>query len=121
MTASTLVEALEEYGSEAYLLTVSPDEPHTSYVDVALEGDAISCVIGGTALKNVSERPNVTLMWPPLVRGGYNVIVNGVAEVLNGAAGEANVRITKSVLHRPGERPEGVPGVCPSDCRQLTL
>ena len=122
MPIRTLAEAISHYGREAYLLTVAEDGPHTSNVSIELRGDDIGCNVGASAAKNIAREPHVSLFWPPTEPGGYALIVNGTA------AGEpqltgvtvAEITLTKSVLHRPGTRPDDSDGLCASDCRRLT-
>ena len=116
---TSLAQALDQYGHQAYLLTVSPDGPHASHVDVALKGRELKFPIGTTAQQNVAANNNVSLLWPPSDTDGYSIIVNGVL-TLDAADGVATVTISKSVFHRPGP-PVVEGGACSSDCQQLSL
>ena len=118
--ATTFADALGEYGSRAYLLTVAPDGPHTSHVDVSLRDDDLVCWLSRSAVRNILDNPNVSLLWPPLESGGYSVIVNGIAEVreIEGET-EGQIQVSKSVLHRPGRRKDDGPGPCTADCQVL--
>lgn len=122
MPTPTLSEAISQYGSEAYLLTVGKDGPHTSHVSVDLRGDVIGCAIGASAAKNIASEPNVSLFWPPREPGGYAMIVNGTASRRHEPTGAtmAEITLTKSVLHRPGPKPADSDGLCASDCRRIT-
>jgi hypothetical protein len=122
MPIRTLAEAISHYGHEAYLLTVAKDGPHTSNVTVELRGSTIDCNVGVSAARNIAEHPNVSLFWPPTEAGGYALIVNGTAaseHLLTGVT-MAEIKPTKSVLHRPGPKPNDSDGPCASDCRRLT-
>lgn len=117
----TLAEAVSHYGPEAYLLTVAKDGPHTSNVTIEFREGGICCNVGASAARNIAVEPHISLFWPPTEPGGYALIVNGTA------AGEhrqgvttAEITLTKSVLHRPGPKPDGSDGPCASDCRRLT-
>jgi hypothetical protein len=122
MLISTLAEAISHYGHQAYLLTVAKDGPHTSNVTIELRGSKIDCNVGISAAKNIAREPNVSLFWPPTEPGGYALIVNGTAASEHRLAGVAvaEITLTKSVLHRPGPKPDGSDGPCASDCRRLT-
>ena len=122
MPIRTLAEAISHYGREAYLLTVAKDGPHTSNVTVELRGGSIGCNLGTSAARNIAHAPNVSLFWPPSEAGGYALIVNGTAasERQSPGATMAEITVTKSVLHRPGPKPDGSDGPCASDCRRLT-
>jgi hypothetical protein len=122
MPIRTLDEAISHYGREAYLLTVAKEGPHTSNVTIELRGDCIGCSVGVSAAKNIAREPHVSLFWPPTEPGGYALIVNGTATSEHQLAGVtmAEIILTKSVLHRPGPKPDGGDGPCASDCRRLT-
>ena len=122
MLARTLAEAISHYGHDAYLLTVAQDGPHTSHVTIELRGSNIGCAVGASAARNIAREPNVSLFWPPTEPGGYALIVNGMAASANHMSGMtmAEITLTKSVLHRPGPRPDDSDGPCASDCRRLT-
>ena len=121
MPIHTLAEAICHYGREAYLLTVAKDGPHTSSVTIELRGGSIGCAVGESAGRNMTRAPNVSLFWPPTEPGGYALIVNGSAAIERQATGvtRAEITLTKSVLHRPGARPEDSEGPCANDCRRL--
>ena len=121
MSAPTIAEAISQYGCDAYLLTVGKDGPHTSHVSAHLRGSVIDCTIGTSAARNILGEPNVSLFWPTKEPGGYAMIVNGVASSTREANGEntAEIKLTKSVLHRPGAKPKDSDGPCASDCKQI--
>jgi hypothetical protein len=122
MPIRTLAEAISHYGRDAYLLTVAKDGPHTSSVTVELHGGGIGCSVGASAARNIAREPHVSLFWPPVEPGGYALIVNGTAAGEHRLTGvtTAEITLTKSVLHRPGPKPEDSDGPCASDCRRLT-
>ena len=122
MSIDTLAEAISHYGHHAYLLTVAQDGPHTSHVAVEFRGGSIGCTVGESAARNIARQPNVSLFWPPTEPGGYALIVNGAARGERGATGVtmAEITLTKSVLHRPGPRPDDSDAPCANDCRGLT-
>ncbi|HUB12475.1 MAG TPA: hypothetical protein VMB34_10990 [Acetobacteraceae bacterium] len=122
MLIRTLAEAISHYGRNAYLLTVAQDGPHTSQVTIELRGSSIGCAVGASAARNIAREPNVSLLWPPTEPGGYALIVNGAAAGERRASGDmmAEIALTRSVLHRPGPRPEDGDGPCANDCCRLT-
>ena len=121
MPDPTLADAIAEYGRDAYLLTVSKTGPHTSHVSVALRDNTIGCPVGASAAKNIASEPNVSLFWPPREPGGYAMIVNGIAtgSVQPNGVMMAEIKLTKSVFHRPGPKPADSDGPCASDCRRI--
>ena len=122
MPIRTLADAIAHYGDKAYLLTVAQDGPHTSHVTIELRGSSIGCAVGESAARNIAREPNVSLFWPATEPGGYALIVNGAAVGERRASGvaTAEITLTKSVLHRPGPRPDDSEGPCANDCRSLT-
>ena len=122
MPIRTLAEAISHYGRAAWLLTVANDGPHSSHVTIELHGSSIGCAVGASAAKNIVHQPNVSLFWPPMEPGGNALIVNGAAEGerLPSGVTMAEITLTKSVLHRPGPKPDDSDGPCAADCRRLT-
>jgi hypothetical protein len=121
MPILTLAEAISHYGHEAYLLTVAKDGPHTSNVTIELRGGRIGCNVGVSTARNIAHEPHVSLFWPPTEPRGYALIVNGTAASEQQAGVTmAEITVTKSVLHRPGPKPDDSDGPCASDCRRLT-
>lgn len=103
----------------AYLVTVDDDyRAHTVTVEPVLrEGVLEVGLIGGRTTKNLANRSDVTLLWPPREAGGYSLIVDGRAEVTD--AGDETVRLevvpTKALLHRNADSPTAAKG-CLHDC-----
>ena len=106
-----LHEEVARFGATPYLLTVSDDgRPHATSVRVGWADGALVAGVGRRSAANVAERPDVSLLWPPVEDGGFSLIVDGSAT----AEGE-RVRVVpaRAVLHR--QRADG-PG---SDCVRL--
>jgi hypothetical protein len=83
----------------AYLLTVSDDAtPHLVAITPAFGDGEITCDAGKTSCRNIGERPNVSLLWPPLAREDYSLIVDGNATVDDGTV---RIAPTRAVRHRP--------------------
>ena len=93
---------IEEFPTDAYLLTVRDDgRAHSVAVPVRWAGDAMVVPAGNTTAANSRARPLVALLWPPPERGGYSLIVDADARV---DGDEITLRPTKAVLHRAPER-----------------
>ncbi len=122
MPIRTLAEAISHYGHQAYLLTVAKDGPHTSNVTIELSGGRIGCILGKSGAANIARESHISLFWPPTEPGGYALIVNGTASSQHRETGvtTAEIMLKKSVLHRPGPKPDDSDGPCGSDCRRLT-
>jgi hypothetical protein len=122
VTVERLREAVEQFGRTPFLLTVSDDgRPHAVGVVADWDGPALRAAVGTRSAMNAEARPLVSLVWPPFEEGGYNLIVDGDAELVSGLEGTAVlVTPTKAVLHRAAapdaEAPEGA---CGSDCVPL--
>lgn len=103
----------------AYLITVGDDyRPHTVTVEPVLRDGVLDVgLIGGRTTKNLANRSDVTLLWPPREDGGYSLIVDGKAKVTD--AGEDTIRLavvpTKALLHRNADSPSAAKG-CLHDC-----
>jgi hypothetical protein len=97
---------IEEFDTDAYLLTVG-DDSRTHSVAVPIEWDDDELVVAGgrSTCANAEARPLVALLWPPPARGGFSLIVD--ADVT--AVGDGRVRLapTRAVLHRPAPSGEG--------------
>ena len=109
-----LAEEIERFGSTAYVLSVSNDlRPHAVAVDVRWDDDRLVAGVGKSTAANVSERPQISLLWPPFEPGGYSLIIDGVAEL--DTEGRLSFAPSKGVLHRPA--PQGASSS--SDCVPL--
>jgi hypothetical protein len=86
----------------AYLLTVTGDQrAHAVAVRPVVDGDGLRLDgLGGRTRANVEARPDVSLVWPPVTDGGYTLIVDGTATLLEGGA---SVAPSHAVLHRPAD------------------
>lgn len=122
-----LAAALTDYPF-AYLITVDEDyRVHTVTVEPTLrdlpEGPGALLdigLIGGRTRSNLARRRDVTLLWPPPEPGGYSLIVDGHAEILDpeGSRAEAarcGVVPTRALLHREADSPSAAKG-CLHDC-----
>ena len=97
-----LRERVAEFGSVAFLLTVTDDRrPHVVSVNVAWEHDDLVAGAGRTTATNATRQPVVSLLWPSPGPGSYGLIVDGTAEVQQ-RDDETVLTITPSraVLHR---------------------
>jgi hypothetical protein len=93
---------IEEFTTDAYLLTVSDDgRAHSVAVAVAWDGDQLVISSGGTTRRNASARPLVALLWPPNERGGYSLIVDAEVARVDDDAETVTLTPTRAVLHRP--------------------
>ena len=107
----------------AYLLTVGEDlRAHAVAVQPTLEeGGLLMTGLGRRTSDNLAARPDVSLVWPPYEPGGYSLIVDGRATVIDETA---RVEPGHAVLHRPADHATE-PGVatggtgCGNDCVPL--
>ena len=113
MSIPELFEQVERWGW-CYLLTVSDgavpgaERPHLLALAPTVVGDEAERKLrfvtgGGTAYRNATARPAVTLVFPPGEHSdGYSLVVDGEATV-DAATDVAivDVRPSGAVLHRP--------------------
>ena len=108
-----LREETARYGTTAYLLTTGDDgRPHAVAAAVRWEGDRLMLTAGNRTRRNVEARPLVSLLWPPSEPGGYTLIVDAEATVVDDGV---SALPSRGVLHRPGPAPPDRPS-CTSDC-----
>jgi hypothetical protein len=107
----------------AYLLTVGEDlRAHAVAVTPTLEeGGLLLTGLGRRTSDNIAARPDVSLVWPPYEPGGYSLIVDGRATVIDETA---RVEPGHAVLHRPADHASGEPAAsavtgCGNDCVPL--
>lgn len=107
----------------AYLLTVGEDlRAHAVAVTPTLdEGGLLMTGLGRRTSVNIAARPDVSLVWPPYEPGGYSLIVDGRATVIDETA---RVEPGHAVLHRPADHAAGDPAGssatgCGNDCVPL--
>ncbi len=82
--------------------------------------------IGGHTRKNLAQRSDVTLLWPPPEPGGYSLIVDGRAETTDpdidsdDETAPFGVVPTRALLHRDADSPSAAKG-CLHDCVVFSL
>ena len=129
-----LAAALPDYPF-AYLITVDDDyRVHTVTVEPELcelpdgsDGQRTIIdvgLIGGRTRENLTQRSDVTLLWPPPEPGGYSLIVDGHAEATDSDAEAARLAVvpTRALLHRDAD-PESAEAArgCLHDCVVFSL
>ncbi|WP_349898701.1 hypothetical protein [Parafrigoribacterium soli] len=112
-----LAKTVAEYGF-AYLVTIADgDRIHTSPVKPALSADRLVVPAPSSRVqKNTSQRPKVSLVWPPAQPDGYSLIVDGAAQF----DGDVLAVIpSRAILHRPEvlTPPDG--DSCVADCIEI--
>lgn len=117
-----LHDEVESAPTDPYLLTVTGDcRPHCTCSTVVWnEGHLLVPAPSGWGQSVTQGHQQVTLLWPPVQRGGYSLIVDGMATTV-AADGEAilDVAPTRAVLHRRGSPPTSRGSSCKSDCTQI--
>ena len=97
VTLAELPAAIERFGSNPYLLTVSPEAaPRVTSVRVAWQGRVLSTGAGQRTAANIRENDPIVLLWPAPAPGEHALIVDGRAEVHGGAV---LIAPAKAVLH----------------------
>lgn len=83
----------------AYVLTVTADSRARAVaVRPSWVGSELRFELGTSSRANASERPQLTLVYPPVEAGGSSLIVDGIATV---GADAVVFTPTSAVLHRP--------------------
>lgn len=115
-----LAAALNDYRF-AYLVTVDDGyRVHTVTVEPELRDTVMDVgLIRGKTRKNVENRSDVTLLWPPSEPGGYSLIVDGQARVAGSGDDTVQLEVvpTRALLHRNADpnTPGSAKG-CLHDC-----
>jgi hypothetical protein len=98
-----------EFGTLATLISVTDSgTPHTVSVVVDVDTDSLLVAVGARSLANVSTRPGVSLLWPAVDDGNYQLILDGTATPTgldreNGLA-EISVHVSSGILNRVAGR-----------------
>ena len=93
---------IDEFTTDAYLLTVSDDgRAHSVAVPVRWDGDELVIDAGGTTRRNATARTLVALLWPPPERGGFSLIVDADVVRVDDDTEVVVLAPTRAVLHRP--------------------
>jgi hypothetical protein len=110
---------IDRAGTDPYLLTVTADSrPHCSCAEVIWdESGLIAPAPSGWPASDALGHRVVTLLWPPVERSGYSLIVDGTATAaLIEGRPMLVVAPTRAVLHRRGEASNPAGSSCGSDC-----
>ncbi len=113
-----LADALENY-TYAYLMTTNADgHPHAVAVRTTLvDGQLLVSGFGWRSRDNAMNQHVVALVYPPMVEGGYSLIIDGESN-LRGQ--DLIVTPTVAILHRPPRAEDPPPeSGCVSDCQRL--
>jgi len=109
-----LARTLDDYGVGYLLSTSSQGRVKAITITARVEGDVVVVPAPSTSTAaNLAENPAATLLFPPLVQGGYTLLVDGSAE-----ADVEGFRFSpaSAVLHRPTTDEDTASGA--SDCGQ---
>ncbi|MGQ0463689.1 MAG: pyridoxamine 5'-phosphate oxidase family protein [Sporichthyaceae bacterium] len=82
-----------------YLLSVGDNRPHILALPArVVDGVVVLPAVGGGSSRRIEANELVTLLAPPYEEGGYSLIVDGTARLLEDGV---EVAPTWAVLHRP--------------------
>jgi hypothetical protein len=105
-----LPQALPRFAS-ATLITKADPYVKLLTVDPQVEGGAVVVEgIHNSTRENVARDPHVTLVWQPLVRHGWTLIVDGTGQV---RGDRLIVTLESGMLHRPSAHEDGPEWVWP--------
>jgi len=98
---------VDEFGDRAMLVSVTDSgAPHVVSVVVERADDRLLVRVGPGTRANVGTRPAVSLVWPPVDGGDYQLIVDGVATPTDDGVGDGegpsavSITVTSGILHR---------------------
>jgi Pyridoxamine 5'-phosphate oxidase len=96
---------MDEFGPRASLVTVTDEgTPHVVSVLVGLEGERLTVDVGSRSQSNLTDKPNVTLVWFPPAGGNYQMIVDGsaaqIGEPNDDGLATVSIEVTRGILHR---------------------
>jgi hypothetical protein len=98
VTLADLPTTLGQY-PWGYLVTVGPAlRAHSLAVPTRWMDGALHATVGRSTRDNVTERPEITMVFPHPQQGEYSLIVDGIATVADAAV---VFTPTSAVLHRP--------------------
>lgn len=122
MEIENLAQALAEYDT-SYLLTNHSGRTKVVTVEPTVSGDRILAHgVGHGSSANLAENPQCTLLFPPVERHGYTLLVDGTGTVVEGTL---TMEPTTAVRHRPAAHADGPTGPgdaadCVNDCRPIS-
>lgn len=103
----------------AYLVTAGEEgAPHLVAAYLRWSDGAFETGCGNTSALNLAWRPAASVVVPPDEVGGYSLIFDATAEVVEGPERLVRLTPTKAVLHRPAAD-SGDPGAGGHDCAPL--
>ena len=114
-----LIQTIEEFGASAYFITSSVDDyPHVTHSSFEISEDSLFIKLGRRSSKNAEQNSRISILWPPVESGGYNLIVDGTIERTDSE--KWRVQFDSAILHRPAESPvQGTDNGCDSDCKPV--
>jgi hypothetical protein len=113
-----LVRVLERF-DYAYLTTTDAGcRPHVVAVSPVVEQGCLTIgEVGRQSRANLTARPMVTLVWPPIDRSGHTLIVDATCTTPDAATVRAVP--TRAVLHRPAPPTPVATESCGGDCIEV--
>lgn len=119
VTPDALAEIVEGF-PVAYLLTLGDrPRPHVDAVDATVADGVVRLWnVGRTGLHDVARHDAVTLLLAPSEPGGYSLILDGTATVVDE---RLDVVPQRAVLHRPAPPARSSESPCASDCVELPV
>ncbi len=114
------------HGPVAYLVTAEPGtaRPHVVSVEVRWHGDDLVSGAGTRTAANVGTGADASLVWTPPPGESYSLIVDGAAQVVDGADGLGpliSLRPAAAVLHRLAGTGDDGPNCIPVETSPPTI
>ncbi len=104
VSPAELPEVLARFGSASLISHAAPHvKVHT--VDPVVEGeDLVVEPVRESLRASLAADPHVTLVWQPLVRHGWTLIVDGVGRI---DGDRLRIAVESGILHRPRAHSDG--------------
>jgi hypothetical protein len=109
---------IEQFGPCATVVTVGEaGAPHVVSALVELRDDGVALRVGPRTRANLTGQARLTLTWPPVGGGSYQLILDGVAGEISApddaGVSEVAVAVDNGILHRVAGAPEDQPSCVP--------
>jgi hypothetical protein len=93
-----LPATIERFGAHAYVISTGAVRPHLLHTAVTLDGGRIAFAASTSVMRNIAERPEVTLLWAPVEPEAMSLVVDGVAAATADGT-NIEVRASSAILH----------------------
>jgi hypothetical protein len=109
-----VTQVISRFGSTAAVVTVVASlRPHVVSAVVGVDHDRLVIDVGPSTRANLTAHPGLALLWDPVGRGEYQLIVDGDADEIGEpdthGVSRIRIRVVGGILHRLAGLPDGPP------------